>query len=382
MSNSQRKDTSPTPISVQDLPADEPLGALEPVAYFNGAMPTGVTVSHQGRIFVNFPRWGDEVPFTVSEIRDGGTVAYPDKAINQTDPNDQAAAFVSVQSVVVDPSDRLWILDTGSPLFQPTNYGGPKLVCVDLTIDKVVKKILFPQDVALPTTYLNDVRFDLRRGSEGMAFITDSAQKGPNGIIVVDLASGESWRRLHEHPSTKAEELQTFLPIVEGRPFLEDEPDGSVKQGAGMGSDGIAISADGARLYYCPLGSRKLYSVDTDALVNRSLDERQVSATVIDEGDRGGASDGLESDAAGYIYSTNYEHNAILRRHPDGKWDTVTHDPRLLWPDTLSLAADGYLYVTANQLHRQARYQKGLDLRRKPYTLFRVRIDAQPVLLR
>lgn len=382
MSNSQRKDTSPTPISVQDLPADEPLGALEPVAYFNGAMPTGVTVSHQGRIFVNFPRWGDEVPFTVSEIRDGEAVAYPDKVMNQTDPNDQAAALVSVQSVVVDPSDRLWILDTGSPLFQPTNYGGPKLVCVDLTIDKVVKKILFPQDVALRTTYLNDVRFDLRRGNEGMAFITDSAQKGPNGIIVVDLASGSSWRRLHDHPSTKAEKLQTFLPIVEGRPFLEDEPDGSVKQGAGMGSDGIAISADGARLYYCPLGSRKFYSVDTDALVNRSLDEKQIAATVTDEGDRGGASDGLESDAAGHIYSTNYEHNAILRRRPDREWETVAHDPRLLWPDTLSLAADGYLYVTANQLHRQARYQKGRDQRRKPYTLFRVRIDAQPVLLR
>ena len=107
-----------------------------------------------------------------------------------------------------------------------------------------------------------------------------------------------------------------------------------------MGSDGIAISPDGARLSYCPLGSRKFYSVDTDALVNRSLDEQQVAATVADEGDRGGASDGLESDAAGYIYSTNYEHNAILRRHPDGKWDTVTHDPRLLSPDTLSLAAD------------------------------------------
>jgi sugar lactone lactonase YvrE len=382
MSNSQRKDTSPTPISVQDLPADEPFGALEPVAYFNGAMPTGVTVSHQGRIFVNFPRWGDEVPFTVSEIRDGEAVAYPDKVMNQTDPNDQAAAFVSVQSVVVDPSDRLWILDTGSPLFQPTNYGGPKLVCVDLTIDKVVKKILFPQDVALSTTYLNDVRFDLRRGSEGMAFITDSAQKGPNGIIVVDLASGRSWRRLHDHPSTKAEELQTFLPIVEGRPFLDHQPDGSVKQGASMGSDGIAISADGARLYYCPLGSRKFYSVDTDALVDRSLDEQEVAATVNDEGDRGGASDGLESDAAGHIYSTNYEHNAILRRRPDREWETVTHDPRLLWPDTLSLAADGYLYVTANQLHRQARYQKGRDQRRKPYTLFRVRIEAQPVLLR
>lgn len=96
-------------------------------------MPTGVAVSHQGRIFVNFPKWGDEVGFTVAEIREGRPVAYPDQAINRTNPNDLAAALVSVQSVVVDPADRLWILDTGSPMFQPTQYGGPKLVCVDLS---------------------------------------------------------------------------------------------------------------------------------------------------------------------------------------------------------------------------------------------------------
>ena len=235
----------------------------------------------------------------------------------------------------------------------------------------------------MPTTYLNDVRFDLRRGSGGgMAFITDSSQMGPNGIIVVDLASGRSWRRLHDHPSTKAEGLQTFLPIVEGRPFLEYQPDGSVKQsGANMGSDGIAISSDGERLYYCPLGSRKLYSVDTDVLADRTLDEGQVGAAVTNEGDKGGASDGLESDPAGHIYCTNYEHNAILRRSPDRQWETVAYDPRLLWPDTLSLASDGYLYVTANQLHRQARFNKGRDLRRKPYMIYRVRVDAQPVLL-
>ena len=364
------------------MPADEPLGALEPVAYFNGAMPTGVTVSQKGRIFINFPKWGDDVLFTVAEIRDGKAVPYPDEAMNQTNEEDPAAALVSVQSVVVDPADRLWILDTGSPLFQPTKYGGPKLVCVDLATNRIVKKILLPQDVALPTTYLNDVRFDLRRGSEGMAFITDSAQKGPNGIIVVDLASGKSWRRLHDHPSTKAEELPSFLPIVEGRPFLEHQPNGMVKQGAGMGSDGITISADGARLYYCPLGSRRLYSVDTDALANRSLEDSDAGATVTDEGDKGGASDGLESDAAGNIYATNYEHNSIMRRRLGGAWETVVHDSRLLWPDTLSLATDGYLYVTANQLHRQARFHKGRDLRRRPYTLFRVRVDAQPVLLR
>ena len=366
-------------------PIDEPVGELEPIAYVNGPLQTGVTVSREGGIFINFPKWGDDVAFTVAELREGEAVAYPDEAFNQTDESDPAAALVSVQSVVIDPSDRLWILDTGSPEFKPTEYGGPKLVCVDLTTDQVIKQILFPRDVALPTTYLNDVRFDLRRGSDGVAFITDSAQKGANGIIVVDLGTGESWRQLNDHPSTKAEDIKTFLPIVEGRPFLEPQPDGSVKQGAGMGTDGIAISADGARLYYCPLGSRKLYSVDTDALCDRSLDEKAVAATVKDEGDRGGASDGLESDADGYIYSTNYEHNAILRRNFNEKnsvWETVVHDPHLLWADTLSLATDGYLYVTSNELHRQARYHNGRDLRRKPYALFRVRVDAKPVLLR
>jgi hypothetical protein len=49
-------DMSTSPAWRDFLPADEHLGTLEPVAYFNGAMPTGVTVSHKGRIFVNFPR--------------------------------------------------------------------------------------------------------------------------------------------------------------------------------------------------------------------------------------------------------------------------------------------------------------------------------------
>jgi sugar lactone lactonase YvrE len=378
--------------AAERLPSEEPMGTLEPVAYFNGAMPTGVTVSQKGRTFVNFPKWGDEVPFTVAEVRDGKAVAYPDEAMNQTtddthevaaDNDYDAASLVSVQSVVVDPADRLWILDTGSPMFQPTKYGGPKLVCVDLEMNQVVKKILFPQSVALPTTYLNDVRFDLRRGQQGIAYITDSAQNGPNGIIVVDLASGESWRRLNDHPSTKAEDLQNFLPIVEGQPFLvKQQENGQMKLAANMGSDGIAISATGERLYYCPLASRKLYSVSTEALSDKSVDDKHVSKIVKDEGDKGGASDGLESDAEGRIYVTNYEHNAIMRRNPNGEWETIVRDPRLLWPDTLSLASDGYLYVTANQLHRQARFHNGRDMRRKPYILFRIKVNTKPVLLR
>lgn len=360
---------------------EQPVGELELVHTFTGPMPTGVSVSHTGRIFVNFPKWGDEVPATVVELRKGKEVPFPDQAWNSPSGDDDPSAFVSVQSIVVDPADRLWVLDTGSPLFQPTKPGGPKLVRIDLDTDTVAQVITFPTDVALPSTYLNDVRFDLRRGDAGIAYITDSSVAGPNGIIVVDLASGASWRRLHEHPSTKAEPLETFRPVVEGRPLLQRPADGPPTP-LTVGSDGIAISADGGRLYYCPLVSRRWYSVATEALVDRSLAETEVAATVIDEGDKGGASDGLETDDAGRLYLTSYEHNAVLRRRLDGEYETVVHDPRLLWPDTMSVATDGHLYVTANQLHRQPMHQRGQDLRRKPYALFRVRIDAGPVLLR
>lgn len=361
------------------LPQAQTTGSIEPVALFNGPMPTGVTVSQSGRIFVNFPRWGDPVEFTVAEIRNGQPVAFPNPEINRPNAKAPSKSLVSVQSVVVDPRDRLWILDTGSIKMGPTQPGGPKLIGIDLKQNRIIKTILFPREVALPTTYLNDVRFDLRRGKEGMAFITDSSDKGPNGIIVVDLAAGKSWRRLNDHPSTKAE--PNFLPNVEGQPLMIRQP-GQAPQPLKIGADGIAISADGSRLFYCPLAGRRLYSVSVDALADPRLTEAQVAETVTNHGDKGGASDGLESDAQNRVYLTNYEQNAVQRRSPNGIYETLVSDPRVLWPDTLSVAADSYLYFIANQLHRQAQFHAGKDLRRKPYSLLRVRVDAQPITLR
>jgi sugar lactone lactonase YvrE len=359
----------------QDFAKDRVIGQLEVVATFNGPMPTGVTVANNGRIFVNFPKWGDYVEYTVAEVKDSKTLPYPSAAINQyKNGDDQVDKLVSVQSVVVDPSGtRLWILDTGSIGFGPTSFGGPKLIAVDLNSNKVVKKIIFPSNVALPTTYLNDVRFDVHRGAEGMAFITDSTSSGPNGIIVVDLATGKSWRRLHDHPSTKPD--PEFVPVVEGE-ILQLRIPGQPPARFAVGSDGIAISPDGKTLYYCPLTSRHLYSVSVDALSDPMKSDAEVAATVKDLGEKGGAGDGLESDAQGRVYLSDYEHNAIRLWISSGDIKTLVHDPRVLWPDTLSLAADGYLYFTANQVERQSAFHNGQDLRQKPYVLFRIKVDG------
>lgn len=350
-----------------------PFGHLESVATFDGPMPTGVAVSDEGRIFVNFPRWGDKVDFTVAEVRDGKPVPYPNAAMNPKEPTATDAGFISVQSVVVDPKNRLWVLDTGSPEFRPNAEGGPKLVGIDLKTNQPFATITYPPSVVLPTSYTNDVRFDLRRGKSGMAFITDSTPQG--GIIVVDLDSKRSWRRLHDHPTTRGE--PTFLGIVEGRPLYRRAP-GKPPARLALGSDGIAISPDGKHLYYSALAGRHLYRVAVDQLANEKATDAEVAATVEDLGEKG-ASDGLESDAEGRVYATSYEGNAILRRETDGTMTPLVADARLLWPDTLSLAKGGWLYVTANQLHRQASFRNGHDDRVPPYSLFRIHVDGTPV---
>jgi sugar lactone lactonase YvrE len=364
-------------IAAEHLPSDRTIGKIEPVFEFYDAMPTGVSVARDGRIFVNFPRWGDNVPFTVGEIRKGKVVPYPDAAINKFDPARPGDTLGSVQSIVVDAADRLWILDTAAPGFSTPVAGGAKLVAVDLKTDEVVKTIVLSSTI-LPTTYINDVRFDLRWGKAGVAFITDSSISGPGGIVVVDLDSGESWRRLTGHKSTSPD--PAFVPVVEGERLAIREK-GKPPAPFAVASDGISLSADGSTLYYCPLSSRHLYSIPTARVLDRSASEEAVAEAVVDLGEKG-ASDGLEGDDKGRVYAGDYERNSIRQRQTDGEWRTIAHDPRILWPDTLSVASDGYLYFTANQLHRQAQFHEGQDLRAKPYTLFRVKIDAGPVLLK
>lgn len=300
------------------------MGRIQPIAEFHGPMPTGVAVSLSGRIFVNYPRWGDPVQFTVAEVKDGKEVAFPSAEMNNFHLGNQSDHLVAVQSVVIDPKDRLWILDTATINMGPVLDGGPKLVGIDLRTNQVFKRINFPQDVALRTTYLNDVRFDLKRGQEGMAFITDSSSEGSNGIIVVDLASGNSWRRLNDHPSTKAN--SNFVPAVEGKPLMKREP-GKPPEPIKMGADGIAIDPQKGLLYYCPLASRRLHSVSLEALANRNATNEQVAATVRELPSRDFASDGLECSSDGTLFLTDYEHNQIRRLTADGKYELVASDP-------------------------------------------------------
>jgi len=321
---------------------------------------TGVSVSKTGRLFVNFPRWSDSYLNAVMEVMpDGSAKPFPDEYWNRWDKKAANAGkqFVCVQSVVVDDTDALWILDPAVPLQSAIVPGGPKLVKVDLSSNKVARVIGFGADVAKPGTYLNDVRFDTKRNA---AYITDS---GAGGIIVVDLASGKARRTLDGHPSVMVE--QSVGITIDGKPVLS--PDGKPPN---FQADSIALSPDGEYLYYQALRAATLYRIKTELLRDTNAKPETVAAGV-EKVTKTFPTDGIWMDSQRRIYFTGLTQKAILRLPPNGKMETLVTDDRLQWPDTFSEGPDGSIYVTTSFIHQSPTYNQGKSVRTRPYSVYK-----------
>jgi len=299
---------------------------------------TGIAVSKTGRVFVNYPRWGFTLPFSVGELQEDGTVLpYPDENWNLWGSGDDATRrFVCVQALWVDEEDRLWILDPANPLFMGVVEGGPKLVCIELATNRVLRSIPFDPSVTPRDSYLNDVRFDL---DKKFAYISES---GLGSIVVLDLRSGIARRRLADHPSTKSEGITLQ---IEGKPW--EMPGGVVPQ---VHSDGIALSPDREWIYYQALSGRTMYRVPTTALRDFELSEAELG-TQVESVAEVGASDGILFAANGDLYLSSLEHNAIRSLRSDGSIEVVTQGALLRWPDSFSWGPEGSLYLTTALIH-------------------------------
>lgn len=233
-----------TPSMAQQSAAlSEGSAQLQQVAGFEHQV-TGVTVSKDGRIFVNFPRWTEDAPVSVAEVmRDGRITAYPDDEWNSwrnAKKNQMSAGdhFVCVQSVVADAHGNLWVVDPAAPATASVVQGGPKLVRIDLKTNKVAKVIRFDETIAPQGSYLNDVRIS----PDGRhAYLTDAGAKG--ALVVVDLNNGKARRVLNGHPSTQPE--KEVVVKVDGQELRR--PDG---RGVEFAADSIALSPDGRTLFW------------------------------------------------------------------------------------------------------------------------------------
>lgn len=313
---------------------------------------TGVTVSRDNRIFVNFPRWTEDSPVSVAEVmKDGSTKPFPNGEWNawrnaRKDVMSPRDHWICVQSVVADDRGNLWVLDPAAPAQGTIVPGGPKLVRIDLVGNTVAQTISFDETVAPQGSYLNDVRFS----PDGRhAFITDSGAKG--ALVVVNLKTGAARRVLDGHPSTQPE--KGLVVKADGKELRR--PDG---RGVEFAADGIALSPDGRYLYWQAIKGKTLYRIPTEALVSKGLEGRDVASDVEAFGSNGVADGLMIGRKTGLMYVSSPEENAIKTRDlgagKRGVPTMLVKDDRLRWPDTFGEGPNGAIYVTTSRIQDSA----------------------------
>jgi sugar lactone lactonase YvrE len=343
-------------LTAASLPAGT--ATLEMVASLPERQVTGVAVSKTGRIFINFPNWSDAHTFSVAEIVNGKPRPFPNEEWNETTGAPEKH-FICVQSVYVDESDSLWVLDPAAPKMKEVVKGGPKLIKIDLVKNDVAQTISLGETVAPTKSYLNDVRVDTKTQT---AYITDS---GLGAIVVVDLATGKARRVLEDDESTKAE--KDFKLQVGDRLLLTEN--GKPPQ---INSDGIAFDHLNGYLYFHALTAKTLYRIKGDDLKNWRLTKKERSAKV-ESVIETPPPDGMIIGPDGRLYLTDIAHGAI--KALDTKEKTLSNvitDGRLSWPDSLAWGPDGVLYVTTSQIQHMPRFNDGKDTRTTPYHVYKV----------
>jgi sugar lactone lactonase YvrE len=331
---------------------------LELVYSDNTYQLTGVAKEAGGRLFVNYPRWSDTYKYAVVTGKDSSKTPYPNEEMNNWEPGqDGANKWVCVQSVVVDDSGSLWIVDPAAPKLKTIQGNGAKLVKMNKESGAIERSYSFT-DILPDTGYVNDVRVDVKRN---YAYLTES--KG-GGIVVVDLGSGKMRRVLSSHYSVKSDPAYKY--IIDGKELIkEGKP-------AKFNSDGIALTPDGAWIYYKPLTDDKLYRIKTEFLRDFTMDDAALGKNVEDLG-HFASTDGMIFDKNGNLYFGDPQNYSIIKISPDLKMTTIIKDNRLIWPDSYSIA-DGYLYISCSQIQKQPEYNAGVNKRTSAYTVYRMKI--------
>jgi sugar lactone lactonase YvrE len=361
--------TSPAIAAPAATPAAAPSAASAEVAATSGLrvaaeshrMIWNAVAVDRGRVFVAGPRWtGSKGPALGRLNSRGEPRPYPDAAWNSWRPGtDAARSFVNVNAIHKDGHGGLWVVDTGSPEFGGDPLpGGAKLVRIDLTTDRVSRVIPLGGDVALPGSYVDDIRFN----SNGThAYLTDA---GRPGLIVLDLHRGTARRVLDGHPSVTAPDDRPI--ILSGQTVKA--PDGTPLK---VNSDPLEVSPDGRWLYYASLHG------PWSRIPTRLLDDPSIPGDVLADKVKPWADlppvGGTAMDRRGNLYFTDLAEDALKRRAPDGAITTLVRDPRLHWVDAPFIDGAGALWLPVPQMDRVALFQSGEPKTQWPVQLFRYR---------
>jgi len=316
-----------------------------------------------GHVFVSGPRWtGFDGPAVAEISRHGEIQPFPDKQWNNWRPGlDARHSFVNVNALHLDPSGRLWAVDTGTPLFggDPVE-GGPKIVCIDPTTAAVLRVYPMDKDVAPAGSYIDDIRFNGRH-----AYLTDA---GRGALLVLDLESGLFRRVLDGVSATKARPERPIsvdghiLRTAFGSPLL-------------VNADPLEVSPDGNLLYFGTLEG-PWSQVPTALLDNPDTAPGTLAAAITPWANLPPIG-GSAMDTHGNLYFTALSDDTLYRRSIAGDVTRIASDPRLHWADAPFLDQSGKLWLPAAQLDRLAQFHRGASHIKLPFQLLSLKV-ARP----
>ncbi|XP_025995983.1 protein yellow [Solenopsis invicta] len=329
------------------------------------------------KMYLTLPRWKDGVPVTLAVTSSkpiNGITAPKLEAFPNWDMQKlgNCAAFQLVHSIEIDPKGRMWVLDTGRPLRDPSlrefkTECSPRLVILDLNDNsKILRTYEFPEHVTSRTdAYLNDIVLDHEDG--GMAYITDTSNTDP-GIIVYSLRDNNSWKVRHNSMRAKSDAVGFMVAKTHVINPVH--------------VDGIALSPASSRdrqVYYSPLSSFNLYSVPVSALKNNATN---IDQYVKEVGRKTSQTDGMAMSSTGVLYFGLLADDAIAM------WDTkntvsFTNGQRIIsrdhvltqWPDSFAFDEDGNVWCVTNML--QNFLNSRVDVNVPNYRLIRSRVSVR-----
>lgn len=337
--------------------------AIKPTLQIVATSPwltNGVAVAPGGECFLNFPRFKGhyESPALARATADG-LVPFPGNQWNAWRDGDEGLhTLVNVNAVHIFDDELVWVVDQGAAQGETPKTGAAKLLAFDMKSGEVKKLIRFDEQALPPGGAPNDLRI---HGDK--IYVTDS---GLGGIIIHDLASGRTLRRLSASPLLRKPD-NLAQKGFKGK-ILQDA-DG--KRPA-VHSDMLEVSADGVWLYVStPTGS--LYRIETASLLDDSLDDAALEKylrKIADIPSIGGSA----IDRAGNLYLSNVEKRSIDYLKPDGSVETLIQDERLITPDALVIDGNGWMYVPAPQIEYLSAHNQGHEMTHAPWFIYRFRL--------
>ena len=339
---------------------DDPIDPRLDIAYQLSHGPAGMTFAPNGNLILSLHQFYTPRDRVVEVTKDGEVKPFPSIA---TSRGLEGAPFVldSVQGLQADHRGVIWMLDNGR-----RGEATPKLVGWHYKDQEVYKIVHLPPPVTGPNSFVADLAVD---PEEDFVYISDPTPGGTPALIVVDLKSGLARRVLGGHTSVTPKNVELR---IDGNPVEVRRIDGSLADPGG-GVNAIAVDRKGEWLYYGPMKGKVLYRVPTKALQDRRLSAAELTAAVEPYSEKP-ISEAITIDSKGNIYVTDASLKAVgVIREKDKKYRPLAVDARILWPDGICFGTESKkVYFFTNQLHRSAYFNKGRNLAKAPFYVFRV----------